>query len=58
MLLSAGLAVVMVWAAIALSFISDWPVGFFVGALGAIAYVAGRVWSSAPPLRRAAVGGP
>ena len=54
MLLSAGLAVVMVWAAIALSFISDWPVGFFVGALSAIAYFAGRVWSSAPRLRRAA----
>ncbi len=54
MLLSAGLAVVMVWAAITLSFVSDWPVGFFVGALSAIAYFAGRVWSSAPRLRRAA----
>jgi len=54
MLLSAGLAVVMVWASIALSFISDWPIGFFVGALSAIAYVAGRVWSSASLWRRAA----
>lgn len=54
MLLSAGLAVVMVWASIALSFISDWPIGFFVGALSAIAYVAGRVWSSASLLRGAA----
>ncbi len=52
MLLSAGLAVVTVWAAIALSFLSDWPIGFFVGGLGAIAYVAGRAWSSTPQLRR------
>jgi zinc/manganese transport system permease protein len=45
---------VMVWAAITLSFISDWPVGFFVGALSAVAYAAGRLWSSAPRSRRAA----
>ena len=54
MLLSAGLAVVMVWAAIALSFLSDWPIGFFVGALGAMAYVAGRAWTVTLPLRTAA----
>jgi zinc/manganese transport system permease protein len=54
MLLSAGLAVAMVWAAIALSFLSDWPIGFFVGCLGAIAYAAGRAWTSTPPLRRGA----
>jgi zinc/manganese transport system permease protein len=44
MLLSAILAVVTVWTAIALSFISDWPIGFFVGGLSAVAYGAGRVW--------------
>jgi zinc/manganese transport system permease protein len=54
MLLSAGLAVVTVWAAIALSFISDLPIGFFVGGLGAIAYGAGRAWTSTQPLRRVA----
>ena len=43
LLLSAGLALVLVWAAVALSILSDWPVGFFVGALGAVCYVAGRV---------------
>lgn len=43
MLLSACLAVVMVWAAMALSFASDWPIGFFVGTLGAVAYGAGRI---------------
>ena len=42
MLLSAPLAVVTVWAAIALSFLSDWPIGFFVGGLSALAYAAGR----------------
>jgi zinc/manganese transport system permease protein len=45
MLLSAGLAVGTVWAAIALSYESDWPVGFFVGALSAAAYAAGRMWA-------------
>jgi hypothetical protein len=30
MLLSAAISVVTVWASIALSFVSDWPIGFFV----------------------------
>lgn len=42
MLLSACLSVVTVWISIALSFASDWPIGFFVGGLSAIAYAAGR----------------
>ena len=42
MLLSALLAITTVWAAIALSFVSDWPVGFFVGSLSALAYAVGR----------------
>jgi len=58
MLLSAALAVGMVWASIALSFLSDWPIGFFVGGLSALAYAAGRLWSSAPLSRRAALGAP
>jgi zinc/manganese transport system permease protein len=53
LLLSAALAVFTVWAAIALSFLSDWPIGFFVGALGAVAYTAGRAWRRAPWSRRA-----
>lgn len=44
MVLSAVLAVVVAWVSVALAFLSDWPVGFFVGAFGAVAYVAGRVW--------------
>ncbi len=42
--LSIVLAVAIVWAAIALSFTTNWPVGFFVGASGALAYTAGRLW--------------
>ena len=43
MMLSVGIAVVTVRVAIALSFLTDWPVGFFVGASGALAYAAGRL---------------
>ena len=47
MFLSAVISVVTVWSAIALSFVSNWPVGFFVGGLSAIAYGAGRTWARA-----------
>ncbi|MBS0559908.1 MAG: metal ABC transporter permease [Proteobacteria bacterium] len=47
MLLSAAISVLTVWAAIALSFVSDWPIGFFVGCLSAFAYGAGRAWAQA-----------
>jgi zinc/manganese transport system permease protein len=45
MLLSAAISVVTVWASIALSFASDWPIGFFVGGLSALAYAVGRTWA-------------
>jgi zinc/manganese transport system permease protein len=41
---SVVLAVATVWTAIALSYLSNWPIGFFVGALAAFSYAAGRVW--------------
>ena len=41
--LSVALSLMTVWCAIALSYASDWPVGFFVGLLSAICYVAGRL---------------
>ena len=44
--LSIGLALVTVWSAIALSYLSDWPIGFFVGTLSAVCYGAGRMWGS------------
>jgi zinc/manganese transport system permease protein len=42
--LSVVIAVVTVWAAIALSYVTNWPVGFFVGGLAAGWYGVGRVW--------------
>jgi zinc/manganese transport system permease protein len=40
---SVGISLVSVWAAIALSYVSNWPVGFFVGVLGPVCYGLGRV---------------
>jgi zinc/manganese transport system permease protein len=40
--LSVVISLLTVWAAIALSYVSNWPVGFFVGGLGAVCYFAGR----------------
>jgi zinc/manganese transport system permease protein len=45
MALSIGLALVAVWAAIASSYLTNWPVGFFVGTFGAALYGAGRGWA-------------
>jgi zinc/manganese transport system permease protein len=46
MLLAVVIALVTVWAAIALSYRFYWPVGFFVGVLGALSYGVGRGWSA------------
>ena len=61
MALSVALALATVWAAIALSYETNYPVGFFVGTLSACSYAVGRGWaawrgrrSGAAPLR----GGP
>jgi zinc/manganese transport system permease protein len=40
--LSAVIAIATVWAAIAASYTSNWPVGFFVGVIAAVCYAAGR----------------
>ena len=45
---SVGVSLVTAWTSIALSYISNWPVGFFVGMLGAACYGLGRVWTQAP----------
>ena len=53
MALSAALALATVWLSLALSFWTDWPIGFFVGMLGVISYGAGRtVRTSHPATRR------
>jgi zinc/manganese transport system permease protein len=41
--LSVALALITVWVAIAASFTTNWPVGFFVGVGGAVCYAAGRL---------------
>jgi zinc/manganese transport system permease protein len=46
MLLSVVIALLTVWAAIAASYACNWPIGFFVGALGALSYGLGRGWAA------------
>lgn len=43
--LSVAIALAVVWSAIALSYHTDWPVGFFVGVGSALAYACGRSWA-------------
>ncbi len=42
--LSVALAVGMMWSAIALSFLTNWPIGFFVGATGAALFSSARIF--------------
>lgn len=44
MALSVAIALATVWTAIALSYLTNLPPGFFVGAIGAVTYAAGRSW--------------
>jgi len=46
MALSVVLALLTVWTAIAVSFTTNYPVGFFVGAISAACYAAGRTWAA------------
>ena len=46
MILSVAIALVTVWVAIAASYLYNWPVGFFVGVLGALSYGCGRGWAA------------
>lgn len=45
MALSVLIALVTVWVAIAASYQSNWPLGFFVGVIGAAFFLAGKAWS-------------
>lgn len=42
--LSVAIALAVAWAAIALSYQTNWPIGFFVGILAAACYACGRGW--------------
>jgi zinc/manganese transport system permease protein len=46
LVLSIAIALITVWTAIALSFVTNWPIGFFVGALCALSYGVGRAWAT------------
>jgi zinc/manganese transport system permease protein len=54
--LSVAIALVSVWASIAASYTTNYPVGFFVGAISAGCYGAGRGWAAWRRRQRAAVG--
>jgi zinc/manganese transport system permease protein len=44
--LSVAIALVTVWLAIAVSYETNWPIGFFVGAFGAFSYGLGRLFAA------------
>jgi zinc/manganese transport system permease protein len=46
MALSVAIALAIVWFAIAASYETDWPVGFFVGTGSAACFMAGRLWAA------------
>jgi zinc/manganese transport system permease protein len=46
MALAVVVALATVWASIAASYLSTWPIGFFVGVIAAAFYLAGRAWSA------------
>ncbi len=45
-LLAVCFALATVWTAIAVSYVTTWPIGFFVGVLGAGSYVVGRTFAA------------
>jgi len=56
--LSIVIALATVWVAIAASYLYNWPIGFFVGALSAVAYGAGRGWAAWRRTRTARIPAP
>ena len=57
MLLSvAVIALLTAWLAIAASYLYNWPIGFFVGALAALSYGIGRGWAAWRQARTRPVG--
>jgi len=42
--LSVALSIGLIWSAIALSFLTNWPVGFFVGSIGALLFSSTRIF--------------
>ncbi len=55
MLLSVVLATVTIWSSLALSYCTNWPVGFFVGSFGAVSYGLGRFCGAVKAYRAGAL---
>jgi len=53
MTLSVAFALLIVWIAIAASYTTNYPVGFFVGSASALSYTLGRLWTTVRARRRA-----
>ena len=52
------IALVVVWLSIAAAYQTNWPVGFFVGTLGAVCYAVGRIWAAVRRRRSVRAVGP
>jgi zinc/manganese transport system permease protein len=52
MTLSVVIALVTVWAGIAVSYYSNWPLGFFVGTAGAVFFLASRAYTAVRRAKR------
>jgi zinc/manganese transport system permease protein len=50
--LSVAIALIIVWFGIAIAYVTNYPVGFFVGTLGALSYGSARVWAARRRSRR------
>jgi zinc/manganese transport system permease protein len=46
MTLSVAFGLVTVWTGIVVSYETNWPLGFFVGVMGAAFYLFGRAWAA------------
>jgi zinc/manganese transport system permease protein len=46
LILAMGISLVSVWTAIAASYTTDYPIGFYVGAISAAWYTAARIWTA------------
>jgi zinc/manganese transport system permease protein len=57
MVLSVAIALPTAWLAVALAYLTDWPVGFFIGMLGAAAYGVGAGWAAWQRARATLVAG-
>jgi zinc/manganese transport system permease protein len=53
--LSVAIALAIVWFGVAIAYLTNYPVGFFVGTLGAVAYGCARIWTAQHRARTAAI---